>query len=135
MPPSIHLATRSAVRHWTFKHLRATSLFYREYRVCIVGGGPSGFYCAKYLTEMDPEVTVDILEKLPTPYGLVRFGVAPDHESTKNVMSTFKEVASRDRVTYRGNVEVGIDITLVQLQSVYNAVVLATGAASDRKLR
>ena len=66
--------------------------------------GPSGFYTAKYLTELDPSLHIDILERLPTPFGLVRFGVAPDHELTKNVMTTFHEVASRAQITYRGNV-------------------------------
>ena len=97
--------------------------------------GPSGFYTAKYLTELDPSLKIDILERLPTPFGLVRFGVAPDHELTKNVMSTFHEVAAKKgQVTYRGNVELGRDVTLQQLREIYSAVVVATGASSDRTL-
>ena len=96
--------------------------------------GPSGFYTAKYLTELDPSLHIDILERLPTPFGLVRFGVAPDHELTKNVMTTFHDVASRAQVTYRGNVQLGKDVTLQQLMHAYSAVVVATGASSDHSL-
>ena len=86
------------------------------------------------MTELDPSIEVDILERLPTPFGLVRYGVAPDHELTKNVMSTFHDVALRENVTYRGNVELGKDVSLQQLQHLYSAVVIATGASSDRAL-
>jgi NADPH-dependent glutamate synthase beta subunit-like oxidoreductase len=111
----------------------------RAYSVAIVGAGPAGFYTAKYLTdgsfsELSSKVTrVDIIEKLPVPYGLVRFGVAPDHEPTKSVMATFQEVGDRDRVRFLGNVAVGESggPSVDDLLQSYNAVVLAHGAVSD----
>ncbi|OQR83777.1 NADPH:adrenodoxin oxidoreductase [Achlya hypogyna] len=103
-------------------------------RVCIVGSGPAGFYTAKYLLKEHSGVHVDMLEALPTPYGLVRSGVAPDHPEVKNVMNDFNEVASDPRFTFLGNVNVGSDVSVPELQEHYNAVVLASGATDDRKL-
>lgn len=102
--------------------------------IAIIGSGPAGCYLADHLLRLIPDASVDILEKLPVPFGLIRYGVAPDHQSTKNVARVFDRVLSRDRVTFFGNVEVGRDVTLDELLSVYDAVVLATGAARDRKL-
>ena len=76
-------------------------------RCVIVGSGPAGFYTAKYLLEKTSRITVDILESLPTPYGLVRQGVAPDHQEVKSVMATFKDVAKSNRFRFFGNVSVG----------------------------
>ena len=111
---------------------------FRPYSVAVVGAGPAGFYTAKYLTEgsaRDLVTRVDILEKLPVPYGLVRFGVAPDHEQTKSVMTTFDEVAGRSQVRYLGNIPVGREknaqINVEGLLKAYDAVVLAHGASSD----
>ena len=119
----------------SYHHILMPHHFTSLYLIELAKLGPSGFYTAKYLTELDPSLKVDIIERFPTPFGLVRFGVAPDHELTKNVMSTFHEVAAkRNQVTYRGNLQLGKDVTLQQLQEVYSAVVIATGASSDRKL-
>ncbi|KDO30351.1 hypothetical protein SPRG_05062 [Saprolegnia parasitica CBS 223.65] len=103
-------------------------------RVCIVGSGPAGFYTAKYLLKEHAGVHIDMLEALPTPYGLVRSGVAPDHPEVKNVMHDFNEVASDPRFTFLGNVRVGTDVSVEALKPYYNAVVLASGASDDRKL-
>ncbi|KAF0686186.1 Aste57867_21972 [Aphanomyces stellatus] len=103
-------------------------------RVCIVGSGPAGFYTAKYLLHDHPTLKVDMLEALPTPYGLVRSGVAPDHPEVKNVMNDFEKVAADPRFALLGNVDVGNDVTVKELQRYYNAVVIAAGASDDRKL-
>ena len=102
---------------------------------CIVGSGPSGFYTAKYLLKKVPDIRISIIDELPTPFGLVRYGVAPDHADTKNVIHDFTDnVLSDDRVSYFGNVKVHKNISLRELQSMYDAVVLSYGASSDRKL-
>lgn len=102
--------------------------------VAIVGSGPSGFYTAEALMKSGADVEVDIIERLPAPHGLIRYGVAPDHQTTKNVSRAFDKTAQRDGVHYFGNVEIGSDISLDQLREVYDAVVLAIGMPHDRKL-
>lgn len=118
----------------------------RFYRIAIVGSGPSGFYTAKYLIDKNPLIKVDIIEKLPTPYGLVRYGVAPDHQEVKAVTNTFDEIACNSNVRYLGNVCIsqqnGNDtssvhrniVTLDRLRKLYSCVVLAYGASSDTLL-
>jgi adrenodoxin-NADP+ reductase len=78
--------------------------------------------------------SVDIVERLPVPFGLVRYGVAPDHQEVKNVESTFANTAANDRVRFVGNVSVGSDVRVAELRGLYDAVVLAYGAAQDREL-
>lgn len=102
--------------------------------VAIIGSGPAGFYCAEAICKKAPEVRVDIIDRLPTPYGLVRSGVAPDHQGTKNVWRVFDRTAKREQVRFIGNVEVGRDVSVDELLEVYDAVVLAIGALVDRKL-
>ena len=102
--------------------------------VAIVGSGPAGFYTADALLRADAACQIDILDRLPTPYGLIRFGVAPDHEKTKNVMRGFARTASNARVNFYGDVDVGSTLSLDELRSMYDAVVLAVGAAHDRRL-
>lgn len=102
---------------------------------CIVGSGPAGFYTAdRILRQYANAVRVDILDQLPTPFGLVRSGVAPDHPETKNVEHQFTEVARNPQTTFLGNIRVGTDVQLAQLRELYSGVVLAYGAESDRKL-
>ncbi|XP_076674784.1 NADPH:adrenodoxin oxidoreductase, mitochondrial isoform X2 [Andrena cerasifolii] len=101
-------------------------------KVCIVGAGPAGFYAAQQLLKSSSNINVDILEKLPVPYGLVRFGVAPDHPEVKNVIHTFEKTASNARFQFIGNVNVGTDITIKELQDIYHAVLLTYGAEEDR---
>uniref|UniRef100_A0A8W8LU04 NADPH:adrenodoxin oxidoreductase, mitochondrial n=1 Tax=Magallana gigas TaxID=29159 RepID=A0A8W8LU04_MAGGI len=102
--------------------------------VCIVGSGPAGFYTAQQILKGHPAAKVDILEKLPVPFGLVRFGVAPDHPEVKNVIHTFTNTARNKRCTFLGNVDVGKDVSIEELQGAYTAVVLAYGADDDRTL-
>ncbi len=82
----------------------------------------------------DADVAIDIVERLPTPFGLIRAGVAPDHEKTRNVSRSYAATAAEDAVRFFGNVEVGKDVTIAELQEMYDAVVLAVGAPKDRKL-
>mmetsp|Transcript_137962 Transcript_137962/g.344435 ORF Transcript_137962/g.344435 Transcript_137962/m.344435 type:complete len:510 (+) Transcript_137962:56-1585(+) len=112
----------------------------RGYHVAIVGSGPSAFYAAKYLfktanaaSESTP-MKVDMFERLPTPFGLVRFGVAPDHPEVKNVIHDFDDVAKTPGFRFFGNVEVGSAVPLSTLRSSYDAVVMCTGAQGERKL-
>ncbi|KAL4239315.1 hypothetical protein ACF0H5_000132 [Mactra antiquata] len=102
--------------------------------VCVVGSGPAGFYTAQQLLKGNNKIHVDIYEKLPVPFGLVRYGVAPDHPEVKNVINTFTQTANNERCTFIGNVCVGQDISLSELQKCYTAVILSYGAEDDRKL-
>ncbi len=104
-------------------------------RVAIVGAGPSGFFLADKLSgQTDCPVAVDLFERLPVPYGLVRFGVAPDHEKIKAVTRSFDKVAARPNVRFFGNVEIGRDLSVDELRQFYHAVAFTTGAQSDRRM-
>ncbi len=103
-------------------------------KVAIVGSGPSGFYTVAALLKSGVDCQIDIIERLPTPFGLIRGGVAPDHQKTKNVWRAYEKSALNEAVRYYGNVEVGRDITIAELQDLYDAVVLAVGSPLDRKL-
>lgn len=102
--------------------------------VAIIGAGPAGFYTAEALIEAAPAISIDLIERLPTPFGLIRAGVAPDHQSTKKVTRAFDRTAQNERVSYFGNVEVGKDISVPELLELYDAVVLSVGAPGDRPL-
>ncbi|XP_062090836.1 NADPH:adrenodoxin oxidoreductase, mitochondrial [Humulus lupulus] len=103
-------------------------------RVCIVGSGPAGFYTAEKMLKAHQEAQVDIVDRLPTPFGLVRSGVAPDHPETKAVINQFSRVAQHARCSFFGNVFLGSSISLCELRKLYDVVVLAYGAESDRVL-
>src|SRR5438093_198666 len=103
-------------------------------RVAVVGSGPAGFYAAGALLSADPPAEVDMIERLPTPWGLVRLGVAPDHPNIKAVSRAFEKIARQRGFRFLGNVEVGRDVTHEELTSLYNAVVYAFGAQTDRHL-
>src|SRR5207237_5237536 len=101
----------------------------------IVGSGPAGFYTAEALEKAYGErARVDILDRYPVPYGLIRFGVAPDHQSLKAVSKRYDKVAECAGVDFIGNVTVGRDVSVAELQDFYDAVILAIGAPHDRKL-
>ena len=103
--------------------------------VAVVGSGPAGFYTAEALTKTYGEgVGIDILDRLPVPYGLIRFGVAPDHQSIKAVARRYEKVALSPGVRFLGNVHLGADVSIEELLHYYDAVVLATGAPLDRRL-
>lgn len=106
-------------------------------RVAIVGGGPAGIYAADILTkaaEQGTSVSVDILERLPAPFGLVRYGVAPDHPRIKEIIKALQRVLAKPEVRFLGNIEYGVDVKLEDLREFYDAVVIATGAKADRDL-
>jgi ferredoxin/flavodoxin---NADP+ reductase len=105
----------------------------RPIRIAVVGSGPAGVYAAAALTDRD-EVCVDVIDRLPTPFGLVRYGVAPDHEKMKSVAVALRRVLEHDRVRFLGNVELGRDVSVEDLHRYYHAVVVANGAAVDRRL-
>ncbi len=102
--------------------------------VAIVGSGPSGFYAAEALFRDVEDVHVDMYERLPTPFGLVRSGVAPDHPKLKDVTAVYARLMADPRFSFLGNVEVGRDVALASLRDAYDAVILAYGAAGDRRL-
>jgi ferredoxin/flavodoxin---NADP+ reductase len=103
-------------------------------RVAIVGSGPAGFYAAGSLLGADVPVEVDMFERLPTPWGLVRLGVAPDHPKIKSVSRAFEKISAQPGFRFFGNVEVGRDVSHEELCSHYDAVVYAVGAQSDRRM-
>ena len=105
----------------------------RPLRVAVVGSGPAGFYAAGQLLAAD-DVAVDMIERLPTPWGLVRLGVAPDHPKLKEVSRAFEKIAERPGFRFLGNVELGRDVTHDELAARYDAVIYAVGAQTDRRL-
>lgn len=102
--------------------------------VAIVGTGPAGCYLAQALLKAQPGLVVDLIDRLPVPFGLVRYGVAPDHQGTKAVIRQFERLFAKEGATFIGNLCVGTDVTIEELRSAYDAVVLATGLAGDRML-
>lgn len=102
-------------------------------RVAVVGAGPSGIYCTEALVAY-PEVDIDVFDALPVPFGLVRYGVAPDHFSIRSVRDKLAETFENPRVRFRGNVEVGKDISTAELSEWYDAVIYTYGASADRTL-
>lgn len=107
----------------------------RPVRVAIVGAGPAGFFTAAALLEREhPVFSVDVFERLPTPFGLVRTGVAPDHQKIKGVTKTFEKTARHGRFRFLGNVEIGRDVSQAELAAHYDQVVYAVGSPNDRRL-
>lgn len=103
--------------------------------IAIIGSGPAGYYTAEAAQkQFGDDVRVDVIDRLPVPYGLIRFGVAPDHQSIKAVSRRYEGVALSENVRFVGNVMVGTDISIDELLGMYDAVILATGAPNDRDL-
>ena len=108
-----------------------------QYKVAIVGAGPAGYFAAQALQNLqtdDLSFAIDMIERLPTPWGLVRSGVAPDHPKIKTVSKVFEKVATAEGFSLYGNVELGTDISIDVLKAKYDAVVIATGSATGKKL-
>ncbi|NUT48758.1 MAG: FAD-dependent oxidoreductase [Saccharothrix sp.] len=110
----------------------------RSLRVAVVGAGPAGIYAADTLTksaaESGTDVSIDLFERMPAPYGLIRYGVAPDHPRIKGIVTALQRVLDRPGIRFFGNVEYGVDLKLDDLRHFYDAVVFSTGAEKDRPL-
>jgi len=103
--------------------------------IAIIGSGPAGYYTAEAAQKtFDDNVRVDVFDRLPVPYGLIRTGVAPDHQSIKGVSKRYEKVALSENVRFVGNVSIGEQLSIEELRGLYDAVVLATGAPHDRPL-
>jgi ferredoxin--NADP+ reductase len=103
-------------------------------KVAIIGAGPAGYYTAEALSKNNDNIRVDVLEQLLTPFGLIRGGVAPDHQSIKGVARRYEKTALQYNIRFIGNINIGNDITLDELRELYDAVIIATGAGNDRPL-
>lgn len=103
-------------------------------RIAIVGSGPGGFYAAEHLLKPEHHCVIDMFDRLPTPFGLVRGGVAPDHGKIRNVTKVYERIAARPGFRFFGNVHVGRDIAIDDLRAHYDAILLAHGAETDRRL-
>ncbi|MBM3290848.1 MAG: NADP oxidoreductase, partial [Candidatus Hydrogenedentes bacterium] len=106
----------------------------RPLRVALVGSGPSGFYAAEALFKSELAVQVDMFDRLPTPFGLVRGGVAPDHPKIKSVTRVYDKIAAHERFAFFGNVMIGRDLAVAELREYYDAVLFACGAETDNRL-
>ena len=104
------------------------------FKVAIIGSGPSAFYAAQALFKSDLEIHVDMFEKLPTPFGLLRAGVAPDHQQMKTVSKSYEKIAENERFRFFGNVTISKDIDIETLRDHYSAVIIAVGTETDRKM-
>ncbi|RIA91244.1 hypothetical protein C1645_796969 [Glomus cerebriforme] len=104
------------------------------FRLAVIGSGPAGFYTAYRVLKDHQNTLIDMYEALPVPFGLVRYGVAPDHPEVKNVQNRFEEVAQDSRYTFIGNVKYGEDLTLKDLKSQYDAIVFSYGAGQEKSL-
>jgi adrenodoxin-NADP+ reductase len=93
-------------------------------KICVVGSGPAGFYAAQYMATRLETAEIDIFERLPVPFGLVRFGVAPDHANLKNCINTFTKTAQFKNVRFMGNINVGKDVSIKQLREAYHVILL-----------
>jgi adrenodoxin-NADP+ reductase len=127
----------------TKNFLHSTSSQLKSPKVCIVGSGPAALYTAQYIlkqfsltnaSHQNIHPIIDIYEKLPVPFGLVRYGVAPDHQDVKNVINSFTDTMMKPMVNFYGNVSIGSDIKISELMSAYTAVVLAYGSHSENYL-
>ena len=109
----------------------------KNYKIAVVGAGPAGYFTAQALQKVQTDelsFAIDLIERLPTPWGLVRSGVAPDHPKIKTVSKVFEKIAKTEGFRLFANVELGKDISLKDLRDQYDAVVLATGSTAGRKL-
>lgn len=128
------LKPRRVIDGYALRNTYSTTVSKRPFRIAIIGSGPAGFYTAHRLLKKVEDAVVDMYEQLPVPYGLVRFGVAPDHPEVKNCEDTFEEVAQSPHFNYIGNVRVGHDIDLVKMKPHYDAILFSYGASEDRRL-
>lgn len=105
-----------------------------HFNVAVIGAGPAGIYASDILSKSDLDVSIDLFERLPAPYGLVRYGVAPDHPRIKTIIDALYNTLKRGDIRFFGNVTIGEDITLDELREYYDAIIIATGANADADL-
>lgn len=105
-----------------------------HYNVAVIGAGPAGIYASDILSKSELDVSIDLFERLPAPYGLVRYGVAPDHPRIKAIIDALYNILKRGDIQLHGNVNIGTDITIDELHEFYDAVIIATGADRDAPL-
>ena len=103
-------------------------------RVAVVGSGPAGIYASDLLVKSDLDVQIDLFEKMPTPFGLIRYGVAPDHPRIKGIVQSLHNVMEKEEIRFLGNIEVGKDITVEEMREYYDAIIFATGATADKEM-
>ncbi|MDO5453506.1 MAG: FAD-dependent oxidoreductase [Corynebacterium sp.] len=101
-------------------------------RIAVVGAGPAGIYASDLLVKSGVDVRVDLIEKMPAPFGLIRYGVAPDHPRIKGIVNSLHRVLEQEEIRFLGNIEVGKDITVEEMREYYDAIVFSTGATDDR---
>ena len=106
----------------------------KQLRIAIIGAGPAGIYAGNILHNKYPEVSIDLFDTLPAPYGLIRYGVAPDHPRIKGIVNSLHEMLDEGTIRFFGNVTFGRDITLADLREHYHATIFATGAIRDAPL-
>jgi len=106
----------------------------RPLRVAIIGAGPAGIYAADSLIKSETPVDIDLFDRMPAPYGLIRYGVAPDHPRIKGIVSALQRIMEKPQLRFLGNVDYGVDLKLADLRQHYDAVIFATGADGDRPL-
>ena len=106
----------------------------RPLNVAVIGAGPAGIYASDILSKSGMEVCIDLFERLPAPYGLVRYGVAPDHPRIKQIIVALYKILQRGDIRLIGNVEVGRDISVAELHEHYDAIIFSTGADTDAPL-
>ncbi|KAA8496603.1 NADPH:adrenodoxin oxidoreductase, mitochondrial [Porphyridium purpureum] len=128
-----------AFPNWVSRPLSSEKASARDghkFKVAVIGSGPAGCYAVAALTKQIPktQLEVDVLDELPTPFGLVRYGIAPDHQEAKAVVNQFAQSLSQENVRFRGNVKVGVHVSVAELRSMYHAVIAAAGAQSERKI-
>ncbi|MGD7001526.1 FAD-dependent oxidoreductase [Corynebacterium halotolerans] len=106
----------------------------RPMRVAVVGAGPAGIYASDLLIKSGTEVSIDLFERMPAPFGLIRYGVAPDHPRIKGIIKSLHNVLDKPELRLLGNIEIGKDISVDELREYYDAIVFATGATADRHM-
>lgn len=106
----------------------------RPVRVAVVGSGPAGIYASDLLIKTGQEVEIDLFERMPAPFGLIRYGVAPDHPRIKGIVKSLHNVLEKPQIRLLGNIDVGVDVSVAELKEFYDAVIFATGATGDRDL-
>ena len=107
----------------------------RTLRVAVVGAGPAGIYASDLLMKSDQDVQIDLFKRMPAPFGLIRYGVAPDHPRIKGIVKSLHNVLDKEQLRFLGNVEIGKDVTVEELREFYDAIVFSTGATGDQDLR